>query len=153
MQTPLRLIIPIMLLLFAALMALYNVKSGSDQANQLVEDEEMEGLTDRMSRLQTSFEYLWRDRLFTQMQQEITLLSVNDMLQAALVVDEQGKVLASAHLADRQRPVAEVLPALAMDDQVRRERILKAGRHGKRQSRLYHPGPAQPDRDLSTVDR
>jgi len=46
MQTSLCLIIPIMLLLFAALMALYNVKSGSDQANQLVEEGGMEGLTE-----------------------------------------------------------------------------------------------------------
>ncbi len=126
MSTPLRLIIPIMLLLFAALMAFYDVRRGSDQANQLVEEEAMESLTDRMSPLQTSFEYLWRDRLFTQLQQEFTLLSVDDKLQAALAVDDQGKVLASAHLADRQRPVTEVLPALAADDRIQRDSYLKA---------------------------
>ncbi len=128
MSTPLRLIIPIMLLLFAALMAFYDVQGGSKQANRLVEEEAVQGLTARMSRLQTSFEYLWRDRLLTQLQQEITLLSVDDTLEAALVVDDQGNVLASAHLADRQRLVAEVLPALAADDRIQRERYLKAGR-------------------------
>ncbi len=128
MSTPLRLIIPVMLLLFAVLMAFYDVESGSAQADKLVEQEAVMQLTDRMSRLQTSFEYLWRDRLFTQMQQEIALLSVDDTMQAILAVDEQGKVRASAHLADRQRPVAEVLPVLGAIDQALRDRYLKSGR-------------------------
>ena len=126
MSTPLRLIIPAMLLLFAVAMAFYDVKTGSDQANQLVEEQALTDLTEHMSRLQTSFEYLWRDHLLTQLQQEITLLSVDETLQAALVVDEQGLVLASTHLADRQRPVAQVLPALAADEQIQRDRYLKA---------------------------
>jgi diguanylate cyclase (GGDEF)-like protein/PAS domain S-box-containing protein len=127
MSTPLRLIIPVMLLLFAALMAIYNVQSGSMKADQLVEVEALQGLAHRMSRVQTSFEYLLRDRLLTQLQQEITLFSVDERLQAILVADDQGKVLASAHLADRQQPMAEVLPNLAAQDRIQRERYLKAG--------------------------
>jgi PAS domain-containing protein len=88
-------------------------------------------MTDRMSRLQITFEYLWRDRLIAQLQQEVTLLSVDDTLQAALVIDDQSKVVASAHLADRQRPVQEVLPSLSAEDQARRDHYLQTGTRGK----------------------
>ncbi len=128
MSTPLRLIIPVMLLLFAVLMAFYDAENNSAKANKLVEEDAVERLTDRMSRLQTSFEYLWQGQLFTQLQQEVTLLSVDNLIQAILVVDEQGRVKASAHLADLQQPVAKVLPPLAPSDLALRDRFLKEGK-------------------------
>ncbi len=127
MPLPLRMIIPATLLLFAALMAYYDVQISYHRGDQQIEKEAMAELSDQLSQLQTTVEYLWRDRQFTQLQQEITLLSVDERLQALLAVDNLGTVLASASLADRQRPAAEALPMLAADEQARRNRNLKTG--------------------------
>lgn len=121
---PLRLILPVLLVLFALFVGIYNVEHDRAQAERTVNTDAVRGLTERLTRLQTTFEYLLHRDLLSQVQQEISLLSVDEGLEAALVVDDHGEVLASASLGDRQKRAATVLPRLASQEETRRQRFL-----------------------------
>ncbi|MHB8744724.1 MAG: EAL domain-containing protein [Sulfuricaulis sp.] len=140
---PLRLILPVMLVLFALMVGVYNVEHGKSDADRMVANDAVRSLTDRLTRLQMTFQYLLHQGLLNQVQQEISVLSVDEALQAALIVDDRGKVLVSAHPDDRQKPAAEALPRLPPDDEGRRRQLLTARfKQGRATVYLTHDGHA-----------
>ncbi|WP_257461490.1 ATP-binding protein [Archangium lipolyticum] len=113
---PLRITLPLVLLIFAATLGLYDLRQSSRVTLQQIEAYTLEGLTHRLGEKQAHLELLLRMRDLEQTQGEIASLGTDPHIQTALLIDETGTVVASTRRIELGRPARALHPELYSGD-------------------------------------
>jgi PAS domain S-box-containing protein len=106
----LRLTVPLILLGFAATLSAINVLYHVPRAERAAEESVHEHLTQELSRLQSTLEYLLLKGELEVAQHEIAVLAHNHDYVFAVLTDDHRKVIAATRRAWLGRSIAEVLP-------------------------------------------
>ncbi|VTU39681.1 hybrid sensor histidine kinase/response regulator [Variovorax sp. PBL-E5] len=110
-STSLKFTVPLILLGFAAALSTFILLYHVPQAERATEDRSRERITQEMSRLQSTLEYLSLKGDLVTAQHEIAVLAHNHDIVFAVLTNEHNIVVAATRRAWLGRPVAEVLPA------------------------------------------
>ena len=110
-QLPLRIIIPVALLAFTVVLGGYSLWHNSRMVRAHAENDALEYQTRLLTNLQGTLDYLLRKNEIERVREEIAVLGVDPDVQAALLIDDQGVVIASIHQADLGRAAGQILPA------------------------------------------
>ena len=106
----LKLTVPLILLLFAAILSTVNLLYHVPQAERVAEEDSRKRLTQELSRLQSTLEYLLLKGDLGAAQHEIEVLAHNHDVIVAALTDDQDRVITATRRAWLKRPIAEVLP-------------------------------------------
>jgi PAS domain S-box-containing protein len=106
----LKLTVPLILLLFAAILSTVNLLYHVPQAERVAEEDSRKRLTQELSRLQSTLEYLLLKDDLAAAQHEIEVLAHNHDVIVAALTDDQNRVITATRRAWLRRPIAEVLP-------------------------------------------
>jgi PAS domain S-box-containing protein len=107
---PLRVTVPLILLVFAATLSTVSLLYHVPQAERIAQEESRERLAQEMSRLQSTLEYLLLKGDAAAGQHEIAVLAHNHDLILAALSDDQETVIAATRRAWLGRQLGEVLP-------------------------------------------
>lgn len=110
LSTSLKVTVPLILLGFAAALSTFILLHHVPEAERATEDRIRERVTQEMSRLQSTLEYLSLKGDLVTAQHEIAVLTHNHDIVLAALTDEHDTVVASTRRAWMGRPVGEVLP-------------------------------------------
>ncbi|QRO01709.1 PAS domain S-box protein [Archangium violaceum] len=170
---PLRITLPLVLLIFAATLGLYDLRQNSRVTIQRIEEYTLQELAQRLGEKQAHLELLLRIRDLEQTQGELARLGTDPHIQTALLIDETGTVVASTRRIELGRPARALHPELYTGEA--EHQMEKARRHLAASVRVtgdggalvgYYPvlGPPQPgmlspstvwllvvERDLTTL--
>ena len=114
-MTSLKVTVPLILLVFAAVLSTVNLLYHVPQAEQVAQEDSRKRLAQEMSRLQSTLEYLLLKGDLASAHHQISVLAHNhDVIVAALTDDEQ-RVLTATRRAWLGRPIAEVLPQVGLE--------------------------------------
>lgn len=129
LPTSLKFTVPLILLAFAATLSTVNLLYHVPQAERAEAEDGRKRLAQEMSRLQATLEYLLLKGELNAAQHEIGVLAHNHDVTEAALADDLGVVIAATHQAWLGRRLAEVLPALGIDQVARaiRERRAEIG--------------------------
>jgi PAS domain S-box-containing protein len=111
----LKVTVPLILLLFAAILSTVNLIYHVPQAERLAEDDSRKRLAQELSRLQSTLEYLLLKGDLAAAQHEIEVLAHNHDVLVAALTDERNRVITATRRAWLGRPIAEVLPQFDVD--------------------------------------
>ncbi|MEO6746899.1 MAG: PAS domain S-box protein, partial [Caldimonas sp.] len=106
----LKLTVPLILLLFAAILSTVNLLYHVPQAERVAEEDSRKRLTQELSRLQSTLEYLLLKGDLAAAQHEIEVLAHNHDVIVAALTDDQDRVITATRRAWLKQPIAEVLP-------------------------------------------
>ena len=110
MTMPLRLTIPLILLLFICALATWSLHINGKMAEENVEKESKERLTRILTRLQGSVEQALRRNNLEWAQEEIVGLGNDPNIELGILVDENGKVLASTKIIQIGFMLQDIFP-------------------------------------------
>ncbi len=102
--------VPLILLGFAAILSTVNLFYHVPQAEREAEEDNRKRLTQEMSRLQSTLEYLLLKGDAPAAQHEISVLAHNHDVVFAALTDDRNVVIAATQRAWLGKPIAEVLP-------------------------------------------
>jgi PAS domain S-box-containing protein len=108
----LRLLVPLLLLAYACFFGLYTLRRDVTLREQQVEEHIREDVTQRMTHLQGTLDYLLRTDQLEAAREELAGLGSNPDLRVGLLLDDQQKVMASTRLALIGQPAEKAWPAL-----------------------------------------
>lgn len=114
-KAPLRYVVPAILTVFAALAFLYSYFVYMPLAEREIEKVELAEMEQELSYLQRNFERQLSKGQMEEVQQEISALGANPVHDLILLVDEEGRVVASARLGMVGKKAAE-LPGISWPD-------------------------------------
>jgi PAS domain S-box-containing protein len=106
----LRFTLPLILLLFAAVLSAVNLLYHVPRAERAAEEDSRQRVTQEMSRLQSTLEYLLLKDDLAVAQHEIAVLAHNHDIIVAALTDDRDTVIAATRRAWLGQPVADVLP-------------------------------------------
>ena len=106
----LKLTVPLILLLFAAILSTVNLLYHVPQAERVAEEDSRKRLTQELSRLQSTLEYLLLKGDLAAAQHEIEVLAHNHDVIVAALTDDQDRVITATRRSWLKQPIAEVLP-------------------------------------------
>jgi two-component system NtrC family sensor kinase len=112
---PLKLTVPLTLLVFAATLSAVNLLYHVPKAEREAEEDSRKRLAQEMSRLQSTLEYLLLKGDMPAAQHEIAVLAHNHDVTFAAMSDDRNEVIATTRLAWLGRPIAEALPQFDLD--------------------------------------
>jgi two-component system NtrC family sensor kinase len=110
LSTSLKFTVPLILLGFAAALSTFILLYHVPEAERAAEQRSRERVTQEMSRLQSTLEYLSLKGDLVTAQHEIAVLAHNHDIVFAALTDERNVVVAATRRAWLGRPVSEVLP-------------------------------------------
>jgi len=113
--TSLKVTVPLMLLAFAAVLSTVNLLYHVPRAEREAEADSRKRVTQEMSRLQSTLEYLALKGDLVAAQHEIAVLAHNHDIMLVVLADERDIVVAATRRAWLGRPVADVLPKFDFD--------------------------------------
>jgi len=113
-MTSLKFTVPLILLVFAAALSAVNLLVHVPQAELVAQEDSRKRLAQELSRLQSTLEYLLLKGDVASAQHQISVLAHNHDVIVAALVDDAGRVLAATRRAWLDRPIAEVLPPLGL---------------------------------------
>src|SRR6266480_6340845 len=102
--------VPLILLGFAAVLSTVNLLYHVPQAEHAAEEDNRKRMTQEMSRLQSTLEYLLLKGDLTGAQHEIAVLAHNHDVVLAALTDDRNAVIAATRRAWLGRQIADVLP-------------------------------------------
>ncbi len=111
----LRLIVPLILLVFAATLSTFNVVYHVPRAEQAAEEESRKRLAQEMSRLQSTLEYLLLKGDEEVAQREIAVLAHNHDYVVVVLTDDRHAIIAATRRAWLGQQVADVLPEFDLE--------------------------------------
>lgn len=123
----LKLTVPLILLGFAAALSTVNVLYHVPQAERVAEEDSRNRLTQEMSRLQSTLEYLSLKGDVDAAQHEISVLAHNHDVIVAALTDDENVVIAATRRAWLGRQIADVLPQFNFDHPAMANRERRAG--------------------------
>ncbi|WP_163992330.1 ATP-binding protein [Pyxidicoccus caerfyrddinensis] len=109
---PLRITIPLVLLLFAVTLGLLDLQQNSRLASLRVEESSLQEFTRHLGEKQYQLELLLRLREPERVREEVASLGADTHVKMALLVDDTGKVLASMRRAEIGHQARELYPGL-----------------------------------------
>ncbi|HXX86295.1 MAG TPA: PAS domain S-box protein [Casimicrobiaceae bacterium] len=112
----LKITVPLILLCFAATLSAVNLLYHVPKAEQEAEEDNRKRLTQEMSRLQSTLEYLLLKGDVISAQHEIAVLAHNHDVVLAALADDRDTIIASTRRALLGRQIDEVLPPPAPGD-------------------------------------
>ncbi|MDH5526297.1 MAG: ATP-binding protein [Nitrospirota bacterium] len=121
-KLPLRVAVPLVLLVFAGITGLYGLRHYTDIAYHQVEEMSLRGLRVDMDRLQETLEFLLREGNLEQVSHEMTALASDTELLEGYLLDDWGEVVAGTRLDRNGVSLAEMLGSAREAD-----RELRAG--------------------------
>ncbi|AKJ02066.1 Sensory box histidine kinase/response regulator [Archangium gephyra] len=107
-----RVLVPLLLLAYACFFGLYTLGREMAHREQQVEEHVREDVTQRMTHLQGTLEYLLRTGQLEAVREELADLGSSPHLTVGLLLDDQRNVLAATRLALLGHPVWEAWPEL-----------------------------------------
>jgi PAS domain S-box-containing protein len=110
----LKVTVPLILLVFVAALSAVNLLYHVPQAEREAEEEGRKRLSQEMSRLQSTLEYLLLKGDLTAAQHEIAVQAHNHDVNVAALTDDASHVIAATRRAWLGRPLAEVMPRFAV---------------------------------------
>ncbi|NUZ08331.1 hybrid sensor histidine kinase/response regulator [Piscinibacter koreensis] len=113
-MTSLKFTVPLILLLFAAVLSAVNLLVHVPQAEQVAQEDSRKRLAQELSRLQSTLEYLLLKGDAPSAQYEIAVLAHNHDVIVAVLTDEHDRVTTATRRAWLGRPIAEVLPQIGL---------------------------------------
>ncbi|MFE8600650.1 ATP-binding protein [Archangium violaceum] len=125
-----RVLVPLMLLAYACFFGLYTLGRDMAHREQQVEEHVREEVTQRMTHLQGTLEYLMRTGQREAVREELADLGSNPHLTVGLLLDDQRNVLASTRLALLGHPVWEAWPELIRPGALARMKSVKVRMSG-----------------------
>ena len=125
--TSLMVTVPLILLCFAAVLCAVNLLYHVPQAERAAEEDGRQRLTQEMSRLQSTLEYMLLKGDLSAAQHEIAVLAHNHDVVFAALTDDRGEVIAATRRAWLDRPIGEVLPQFDGDRAAAAVRAHRAG--------------------------
>ena len=123
----LKLTVPLILLGFAAVLSMVNLLYHVPEAERAAEEDSRKRLTQEMSRLQSTLEYLLLKGDMPAAQHEIAVLAHNQEVVLAALTDERNEVIEATRRAWLGRQIADVLPQFHLDQAVGAIREHRAG--------------------------
>ena len=123
----LKLTVPLILLGFAATLSAVNLLYHVPEAERAAEEDGRKRLTEEMSRLQSTLEYLLLKGDDTSAQHEIAVLAHNHDVLLAVLTDDRDAVIASTRRAWLGRPIADVFPQLVPEPVATAKRESRTG--------------------------
>jgi PAS domain S-box-containing protein len=123
----LKVTVPLLLLVFVAVLSTVNLLYHVPQAERAAEDDGRKRLAQEVSRLQSTLEYLLLKGDLVAAQHEISVLAHNHDVVLAALTNERNEVIASTRRAWFGRPVAEALPQFDLDPAAGATRERRAG--------------------------
>lgn len=126
-MTSLKLTVPLILLVFAAVLSTVNLLYHVPQAEQVAQEDSRKRLAQEMSRLQSTLEYLLLKGDLTSAQHQIAVLAHNHDVIVAALTDDQGRVITATRRAWLGRPIADVLPQVGLEQVAGALRERRAG--------------------------
>ena len=111
----LRVTVPLILLVFAAVLSAVNLLYHVPRAEALAEDESRKRLAQELSRLQSTLEYLILKGDMEAAQHEIAVLAHNHDVTLAAMTDDKDIVIAATKRTWIDQPVANALPQFDLD--------------------------------------
>jgi len=114
-MTSLKFTVPLILLVFAAMLSTVNLLYHVPQAEQVAQEDSRKRLAQELSRLQSTLEYLLLKGDVASAQYEIAALAHNHDVIVAALTDEQGRVITATRRAWLGQPIADVLPQVGLD--------------------------------------
>ena len=112
---PLKITVPLALLVFAATLSAVNLLYHVPKAEREAEEDGRKRLAQEMSRLQSTLEYLLLKGDMQGAQHEIAVLAHNHDVTFAAMSDDKNQVIATTRLAWLGRPISEALPQFDLD--------------------------------------
>lgn len=106
--------VPLLLLLFAATLSAVNLLVHVPRAERAAQEDSRQRLAQELSRLQSTLEYLLLKGELASAQHQVSVLAHNHDVIAAVLVDDEGKVLAATRRAWLGQPVGKMLPTLGL---------------------------------------
>lgn len=113
-MTSLKFTVPLILLVFAAVLSTVNMLVHVPQAEQVAQEDSRKRLAQELSRLQSTLEYLVLKGQVESAQYEIAVLAHNHDVVVAALTDEHDRVVTATRRAWLGQPIAEVLPELGL---------------------------------------
>ncbi|HEU4457786.1 MAG TPA: PAS domain S-box protein [Methylibium sp.] len=114
-MSSLKFTVPLLLLVFAAMLSAVNLLYHVPQAEQVAQEDSRKRLAQELSRLQSTLEYLLLKGDVESAQYEIAVLAHNHDVIVAALTDEHGRVSTATRRAWLGRPIAEVLPQIGLE--------------------------------------
>jgi len=114
-MTSLKFTVPLILLVFAAILSTVNMLVHVPQAEQVAQEDSRKRLAQELSRLQSTLEYLVLKGQVESAQYEIAVLAHNHDVLVAALTDEHDRVVTATRRAWLGQPIAEVLPELGLE--------------------------------------
>jgi two-component system NtrC family sensor kinase len=111
----LKLTVPLILLVFAAILSTVNLLYHVPQAERAAEEDNRKRLAQEMSRLQSTLEYLLLKGDLEVAQREIAVLAHNHDVILAALTDDRHTVIAATRYAWLGRQIHDVLPQFDLD--------------------------------------
>jgi PAS domain S-box-containing protein len=109
---PLRITIPLVLLVFAATLGLHDLHQNSRLASRRVEDYTTQELSHRLGELQDHLELLLRLREPERVREELASIGTDVHVKTALLIDDTGKVFASTRRVEIGQQARALHPEL-----------------------------------------
>ncbi|MEE9529174.1 MAG: hypothetical protein V3V88_03900, partial [Dehalococcoidia bacterium] len=116
-------IIPGVLMIYALAIGLFTYQYRVDELNQKIYRDANHSLTQLMTRLQWSLEYLVKAGDIEQVQAEISALGSDPNLKAVLLVNRNGRVIASTKRGDTGERASHVLERINLDYELMRDEV------------------------------
>src|ERR1044072_3728046 len=110
----LKLTVPLILLGFVAILSTVNLLYHVPQAERGAEEDSRKRLTQELSRLQSTLEYLLLKGDVAAAQHEIAVLAHNHEVTVAALTDDNNTVIESTRRAWLGQQIADVLPHFAL---------------------------------------
>ncbi len=119
MKLPLSLLIPLLVCILALLQGgLLYVHSLYGTQTRIEENLSQE-MASTLARMQGTLAYLFKNNDLAQIEQEVTSFGEDLRVKLAMLVDEEGRVLASIHMGERNQEIEDVLQSLDVTTQTR----------------------------------
>ncbi|HKE41064.1 MAG TPA: PAS domain S-box protein [Casimicrobiaceae bacterium] len=125
--TSLKVTVPLILLLFTAILSAVNLLYSLPRAEREAEEESRKRLAQELSRLQSTLEYLVLKGDMTVAQHEIDVLAHDHDVTLAALIDDEHKVIAATRRAWLGQPIADVLPQFDLEQAAGAIRQRRAG--------------------------
>lgn len=109
MIMPLRFFLPLLILVFASFIIMFSLGHQRHQAALEIEQRLMLNLQQEATRLQSTINYLLQKNDLDQIQEDISSMGTDPALLRTLLVNDQGRILASTQRADLGKPAAALL--------------------------------------------
>jgi diguanylate cyclase (GGDEF)-like protein/PAS domain S-box-containing protein len=108
---PLSVTLPVLLLIFSSTIGIYSYYDGLDYAFQQARHEAIEKMRQLLTTKQATIEYLISKDHRERLQESIGIIGADQSIELALLVDDNGKVMAGLHMAQIGKTEEDILLA------------------------------------------